>query len=171
MSHRRVVPAALALVAAGPLLVPANAAAAPPNIAPLGAYVCSDGRTIDVSGVDRMRFPEQVAFVDGKGLVARWFATSAQGTVTILDGPHAGQVLSFDLTASGPANRHRTASSVDLTGLAPCVLSGHEAYTFSLPPEAAEQLGLDGSYVGTAANVDQTITQTAWFNPVQLSKR
>jgi hypothetical protein len=95
-----------------------------------------------------------------------------EGTLTVIDGPHAGDVKPFSLDISGPLNPGRQANTPDLSTLTPCSTGGGPGTSeFPLDPGSVDQLGLDDSYVGALVTVTETWSETVWINRVQLSKR
>jgi len=177
----RSIPATFAavLAAGATLLLPASALASPPNPLPYGDFTCTDGRTLAFSGVMLPQFPQQqfplhVAFIDGKGAVAFWMDFTVSGTLTVIDGAGAGQVLTIQSHPfAGPMNTHRQAP-VELSRLMDCTLSEGEsspAEGVILTPELARDFDLADRYVGALVTYDVTFRQTVWVKPNQLSKR
>lgn len=153
----------------GLMAVPASAN--PQATAPYGTFTCSDGRTFDVFGIAVPRFPAQVGFVDGRGIVARWFVSSDRGSLTILDGDYAGDVISFDSHVSGPLNHSRRATPLDLANFTSCTSEGSQDYQSVLTQSDIDILGLEAKYLGASARVVDASSTIVWVSPVQFAHR
>jgi hypothetical protein len=173
MSARHAITSSLALGAllGASVLLAGPATANPQATNPYGTFECSDGRTLDIYGMDLPRFPGVVGFIDGKGAAARWFEGEEQVTVTVLDGAHAGEVIHADNVYSVPANPGRRTTEPDLSQLATCAVEESFDYDEVLTETTAGYVGLDASYIGATVNFTGTASRTVWVNPVQLSKR
>ena len=156
---------------AGGAVLAAPASANSQATSPYGTFNCSDGRIVEFFGMPVPHFPTQVGFLDGKGAVARWVATTNTGTLTVLDGAHKGQVIPFDIDEAGPANASRRVSAPDLSTLATCTRSEESSDTFQVDQGTADFLGLDSSYIGANVTSKDSFSLTVWVNPVQLAHR
>jgi hypothetical protein len=165
---RTIASAALMAVATGCLLVAGAGAAqaAPPNVGAPTEFVCTDGSTVEVASVYTNN--GQAVFVDGRGVVAIGLSFDAIGTVTVLDGVHAGeqfeQSFSTDdiVHTSGPNNGH-VVNSAALKNTISC--TGTDQYTFgpvTLDEATIAEFGLDETYLGASVMVEETSTITAY---------
>jgi hypothetical protein len=173
MSTHRAITSGFAVGAAMSMsvLLASPASANPQATSPYGTFECSDGRTIDIFGMDLGRFPTQVGFIDGKGAVARWIAIEETVTVTVLDGDHEGEVMVVENDFDAPANKGRRTIQPDLSQLATCAVAESFDYEDVLTEETVAYLGLDASYIGATVNFSGSNSRTVWVNPVQLSQR
>lgn len=141
--------------------------------APYGTFTCSDGRTFDITGMPSPRFPIQVGFMDGKGVVARWFTQSYRAEIV---GPDevAGDAVPFEPDPyAGFANMSRRASSPDLSRLASCTSSGEAMTEHALDAEAVAMFGLPVSSIDpeTEVLVHEVFSLTVYINAKQVAAR
>lgn len=169
--HASTISLAVGILLTGSVAVASPAVANSQATAPYGTFTCSDGRTFEIFGMPVLRFPSQVGFINDKGVLARWYAAQESGSVTVLDGPHAGEVVPFDNAFSGPINRSRRASQMDLSELATCSAVEQYSYTFTMDQERADYLGLDATYVGALVAATGSSTTTVYLNGNQLAHR
>ena len=118
---RRLATSAALGLSLGVLVAPSALAGNQQATSPYGAFTCSDGRTFDITGMPSPRFPIQVGFMDGKGVVARWFDQSYYAKIVGPDQVASKAVPFAPDPFSGPVNKSRRASSLDLSGLATCI--------------------------------------------------
>ena len=167
---RLVTSAALAL-ALGAVMAPSALAGNHNATASYGTFTCSDGRVFDITGMPRPTFPIQVGFMDGKGVVARWFDQTYSAEIVEPAGV-AGVADPFAPDPfSGPANMSRRASTLDLSSLATCTNSGEATSPYVLDAEAATMFGLPDSYIGTAVMVHEVFSLTVYINAKQVAAR
>jgi hypothetical protein len=139
-----------------------------------GTFTCSDSRTFEVFGMAVPRFPAQVGFVDGRGIVARWFAGTETGRVTILA---TGEVIHFAINFEGPLNRSQRVAPLDFANLTSCTSAGSRPlFGYTLTQWDVDYLGLDRlglhpPYAGALANIVDYDSTTVWVNPVQFAHR
>lgn len=172
---------AVALLAASPALMAAPASANSQATTSYGTFSCSDGRTAEFFGMPTPRFPEWVGFLDGRGVVAQWVANDADGTLTVLTGPHTAQVIPLDELnldfgpAPLPGRSHRplpaSASDLDAMFTSCTRVDQFDPSPTVLTQDDLDQLGLDSSYLGALVTVEGSASTTVWINRVQLSHR
>lgn len=175
MSDRRTITTCIA----GGALLGASLLVAPPALAgnqratnPYGTFECSDGRTFDIYGMASPRFPIQVGFLDGKGVVGRWMHESysaeivAPAEIAALANPNP-----VEEEHEGTLNRSRGQSPADLEGLASCVSSGAGEAQYLITADLASMFGLDDHHIGKTVTIAEEYALTVWINASQVAKR
>ena len=162
--------AALALTLGG-LTAPAALAGNHNATASYGTFTCSDSRTFDITGIATPRFPIHVGFMDGKGVVARWFDQSYSAKI-VLPAEVADDAVAFAPDPfSGPATMSRRASSPDLSSLATCTSAGEATSPYTLDAAMAEMFGLPASSIGTPVMVHEAFSLTVYITTQQVAAR
>jgi hypothetical protein len=175
---RVAVSAALAL-GLGAAAAPAALAGNQQATTPYGTFECSDGSTHEIFGMPSPRFPIQVGFIGGKGVVARWFESEFNVTLLALYDANTEEELEIpnDVTAAegqfaGPANMSRRVSQPNLAGLVTCTkIEENLTYTMPLDQEAVDMFGLDDSYIDTEVMIEEDSKLTVYINPKQFAAR
>ncbi len=164
---------ALAAAAAGAALAAtAGTAAASPAEVPLGQFTCTDGTTITPVGKDVPGFARtSVGFVEGRALAPRWFAGEESGTMTVTSGPHVGDVVTFSVGFSEPANG-RPAAAPTLATLMRCSSDPQvDEFSVTLDEGAIAYTGIDPMYLGATADVEASLVFSVFVQPTQLAHR
>ncbi len=168
---RRLATSAALALSLGALVAPSALAGNQQATSPMAPSTCSDGRTFDITGMPSPRFPIQVGFMDGRGVVARWFDQSFRAEIVAPDEvADVAEVFAPD-PFSGAANRSRRASSPDLSGLATCTSAQDAVNTWVLDAETVSLFGLDESFIGASVDVHEVSSLTVYINAKQVAAR
>ena len=167
---RLVTSTALAL-SLGAVMAPSALAGNQQATTPYGTFTCTDGRTFDITGMPSPRFPIQVGFMDGRGVVARWFDQSFRAEIVAPEKVAAAAEAFAPDPFSGPANNSRRASTPDLSGLATCTSTQDALSWWMLDAETAGLFGLDESFAGTLVEVHEESSLTVYINAKQVAAR
>jgi hypothetical protein len=162
--------AALAL-SLGAVLAPSALAGNQQATTPYGTFECSDGRTFDITGMPSPRFPIQVGFMDGKGVVARWFDQAFSAKIVAPKEVADVAVAYTPDPFSGPVNRSRRAGALDLSGLATCSSAQDAVSSWELDAETVSLFGLDESFSGAVVDVQEVSSLTVYINAKQVAAR
>lgn len=177
MTIRRTSVAALA--AATTIALGAGGASAatlnPRATAPLVQLACPSGQVLDVYTIANSGHFDHapMGFVTGGALAARWTTGTESGAISIADGVHAGQVITYSFANSGPIGSSHRTTEPDLSRLVGCdnVGAATEQWTGTLDEEALGFLGLSADYLGAAYSAEASRTFTVYFAPEQLAHR
>ena len=168
---RRLATSAALALSLGALVAPSALAGNQQATTPYGTFECSDGRTFDIAGMPSPRFPIQVGFMDGQGVVARWFDQSFRAEIVAPDDvAEVAEAFAPD-PFSGPVNKSRRASSLDLSGLATCSSAQDAVSRWVLDAETVSLFGLDESFIGASVDVHEVSSLTVYINAKQVAAR
>lgn len=146
------------------------ATAAPPGAQDQGAFLCSNGQIIDITTPANSGAP--VAWVDGRGIAARAFVFVSSYTVTVLDGPFAGDVLHLD--DQSPAARNGSPHPVNpdsLSNTVTCSQPFYEDNTDVVTADAAAEEGIPDKYIGATVHAVGSGSLTVYLSAGQLAHR
>lgn len=155
----------------GAVMAPSALAGNQQATTPYGTFTCTDGRTFDITGMPSPRFPIQVGFMSGRGVVARWFDQSFRAEIVApAEVVPDAEVFAPD-PFSGAVNSSRRASTPDLSGLATCSSTQDALSWWVLDAETAAMFGLDESFAGTSVEVHEESSLTVYINAKQVAAR
>jgi hypothetical protein len=155
-------------LAVGALAAPAQAA--PPSANQAIPMECADGSTV-LAHLDPRGLSTPVAWVEGRGIVARAFDHSDVGTLALFDGTAVAVDLSTGPGKEGPGGSTRPVAVAALSGTTVCTIAEDVDFTFTLEQWDVDFLSLPAEYLGTEAHFTGQWATDVYIGATQLAAR